>query len=118
MEDQLIKLHDEFVDKGMEALPMILIKFPLRIHDRNVGYVLLDMQTWLREEHDIYLEPKYYYQYVGLSKTKKFFVNLTILKIVNKNKESEDFEKISVILGLNKKEWIVKGLQEAIKLIE
>ena len=47
MKDQLIKLHDEFVDKGMEALPLILV------NDRSVGYVLLDMQTWLREEHGI-----------------------------------------------------------------
>jgi len=99
MKDQLIKLHDEFVDKGMEALPLILV------NDRSVGYVLLDMQTWLREEHgiDLWMDScgENMYHVEDITKNDKYGWSLAT------GKPSKDYN-----------EALLFGLQEAIKLIE
>lgn len=104
MKDQLIKLHDDFVSKGMPPSNIniiFLLKNASRIHDRNIGYVLLDMQTWLREEHDIYvwLKPHPNGCRVYVLKGMTYLHKDYIIKI--------DYNKA-----------LLSGLQEAIKLIE
>ncbi len=103
MKDQLIKLHEEFVDKGMPPSNInivFLLKHASRIHHRNIGYVLLDMQTWLREEHNIlvYVDPRshHIFQY----------------HIITHDNEIISSERLN-----NWDKTLFKGLQEAIKLI-
>ena len=104
MKDELIKLHDEFVDKGMKASPKILLlKSSLR-NNRNIGYVLLDMQTWLREEHgiDLWMDScgENMYHVEDITKNDKYGWSL------GTGKPSKDYNKA-----------LLSGLQEAIKLI-
>lgn len=110
MKNQIIKLHDEFVDKGMPPSNIniiFLLKHASRIHDRNIGYVLLDMQTWLREEHGIYafslpFEDLNSFLAVVDATTPSGFERLYI--------SDNEFETY--------KEALLSGLQEAIKLIK
>lgn len=108
MKDQLIKLHDDFVSKGMPPSNIniiFLLKNASRIHNRNIGYVLLDMQTWLREEHgidlwiDSCLDNQYHVE--DITKNDKFGLTLGC------GKPSKDYN-----------EALLFGLQEAITLIE
>ena len=112
MKNQIIKLHDEFVNKGMS--PSILNKHECLwfkgylLTDKDIGYVLLDMQTWLREKHRIYFwmhcceEKKIGCEYTAcIRKTDKYGWSL------GSGKPSKDYN-----------EALLFGLQEAIKLIE
>ena len=111
MKDQLIKLHDEFVDKGMKKSAWVhcvwkgMQGYKCTINDKNVGYVLLDLQTWLREEHGINLwmdscrENMYHVE--DITKNDKYGWSL------GTGKPSKDYN-----------EALLFGLQEAIKLIE
>ena len=108
MKDELIKLHEEFVDKGMPPSNIniiFLLKNASRIHDRNIGYVLLDMQTWLREEHgiDLWMDScgENMYHVEDITKNDKYGWSL------GTGKPSKDYN-----------EALLSGLQEAIKLIE
>ena len=108
MKDQLIKLYEEFVDKGMEGSPMILLLKSSLSDDRSISYVLLDMQTWLREKHRIYFwmhcceEKKIGCEYTAcIRKTDNYGWSL------GSGKPSKDYN-----------EALLFGLQEAIKLIE
>lgn len=116
MKDPLIKLHDDFVSKGMKRTAFLNImslaisgRKSLRIiEDKDIGYVLLDMQTWLREEHGIHL----CMHYCG-EKDKGFEYAAVITKndkygwSLGGGKPSKDYN-----------EALLSGLQEAIKLIE
>jgi len=105
MKDQLIKLHDKFVDKGMEASPMILLLKSYLRNDRSIGYVLLDMQTWLREEHgiDLWMDScgENMYHVEDITKNDKYGWSL------GTGKPSKNYN-----------EALLSGLQEAITLIK
>ena len=110
MKDQLIKLHEEFISKGMEK--SVFVKWYLvynekitKIPDVNIKHVLLDMQTWLREKHgiDLWMD--------------SFGENMYHVEDITKN------DKYGWSLGRGKprkdyNEALLSGLQEAIKLIE
>jgi len=108
MKDQLIKLHEKFVDKGMKKsawLHIVKIWRGMEGNDRNIGYVLLDMQTWLREEHGINLwmdscgENMYHVE--DITKNDKYGWSL------GTGKPSKNYN-----------EALLSGLQEAITLIK
>ena len=111
MKDQLIKLHDEFVDKGMRKSVWVycvwqgMQGYECTINDRNVGYVLLDMQTWLRKEHgiDLWMDScgENMYHVEDITKNDKYGWSL------GTGKPSKNYN-----------EALLSGLQEAIKLIE
>lgn len=113
MKDQLIKLHEEFVDKGMP--PSIINDrndrrcwwfkgYLLTDTDKEIGYVLLDMQTWLREEHgiDLWMDScgENMYHVEDITKKDKYGWSL------GTGKPSKYYN-----------EALLYGLQEAIKLI-
>jgi hypothetical protein len=129
MEDQLIKLYEEFVDKGMPHSNInivFLLKHASRIHDRNIGYVLLDMQTWLREEHDIeiVIHPAFYVvtrQDIKHEYSDKTYIDFLGIKInYHKKKYYADVQGPGNELQSKDtyNQALLSGLQEAIKLIE
>ena len=109
MKDQLIKLHDEFVDKGMEALPLILV------NDRSVGYVLLDMQTWLREEHRYNI---IVFNDDGDLEHGNLRYNFELRYVTYSFSDKEKRGAVGNYNFKNYNESLVSGLQEALKLIK
>ena len=110
MKDQLIKLHEKFVDKGMPHSNInivFLLKHASRIHDRNIGYVLLDMQTWLREEHGINVHATVCVDNSSKDAAYKYRWLIISLGSVINSELSKDYNEA----------WL-SGLQEAIKLID
>lgn len=111
MKDQLIKVHNEFVDKGMRKSVWVhrvwkgMQGYEYTMNDKNIGYVLLDMQTWLREEHgiDLWIDSCLDNQYHVEDITKDDKFGLTL----GTGKPSKDYN-----------EALLFGLQEAIKLVE
>lgn len=112
MKDQLIKLHEEFVSKGMPPSNInviFLLKNASRIHHKNIGYVLLDMQTWLRKEHGIYVNATFCADRLSRDTDYKYrwlIISLGSGSVIN-SELSKDYNEA----------WL-SGLQEAIKLIE
>ena len=112
MKDQLIKLHEEFVDKGMRKsawLHIVKIWRGNEGNDRNIGYVLLDMQTWLRKEHGIYVSATFCADRLSRDTDYKYrwlIISLGSGSVIN-SELSKDYN-----------EALLSGLQEAITLIE
>lgn len=114
MKDQLIKLHDEFVDKGMRKSESIHWEiddkanfFKRTIHCDYIGYVLLDMQTWLREEHGIDVRATVCADHSSRDTDYKYRWLIISQGSVINSELSKDYNEA----------WL-SGLQEAIKLIE
>ena len=111
MKDQLIKLHEDFVDKGMS--PSILNQHECLwfkgylLTDKEIDYVLLDMQTWLREEHAINVHATVCADRSSRETGYKYRWLIISLGSVINSELSKDYN-----------EALLFGLQEAIKLIE
>ena len=114
MKDQLIKLHDEFVDKGMKKSVWVhcvwkgMQGYKCTISNNNISYVLLDMQTWLREEHGIYVSATFCADRLSIETDYKYrwlIISLGSGSVINSE------------LSKNYNEALLFGLQEEIKLI-
>ena len=137
MEDQLIKLHEEFVSKGMKrsafyymlgliSLSLSDKKYLKIITDKEIGYVLLDMQTWLREEHDIEIVIHPVFYLVTRQDTKHEYSDKTYIDFLGIEIDYHKKEYYADVQGPGNKQpsedtyeqALLSGLQEAIKLIE
>jgi len=118
MKDQLIKLHDEFVDKGMKKsawLHIVKIWRGMEGNDRNIGYVLLDLQTWLREEHRYNI---IVFNDDGDLEHGNLRYNFELRYVTYSFSDKEKRGAVGNYNFKNYNETLLSGLQEALKLIK
>ena len=106
MRKEIIELHNKCVEKGMQKSNFVSqiwagYSYKFNIRERNMGYVLYDIQKWLRDQHriNLYCEPDVYDSDVWYYKT-----NTHIIRVSD---NCDSYE-----------EALKEGLKEVLKLIQ